>query len=197
MVKMNWYVVVFYLLWRYVWEEQFSIVRLFSNVLRLICHHHCNVWHWVNLVTYSLIEGILNTGQFFLRLRLFQVSVFDKNLKWSNIPWKSSSGIMFLPSQHKNCSYRNAAHQKWEKKTCLFNEKTCWHMKDDEAYAVYFKVQKVEDKSWLFFALTSYPQHCITKDNLEWKLWETPVILLYSTCWDKKTLFPWMFSWHR
>lgn len=55
---------------------------------------------------------------------------------------------MFLPSQHKNCSYRIAAHQKWgKKKTCIFKEKTCWHMTDDEAYAVYFEVQKVEDKS--------------------------------------------------
>lgn len=28
-------------------------------------------------------------------------------------------------------------------------------MTDDEAYAVYFEVQKGEDKSWLFFVLTS------------------------------------------
>lgn len=120
---MNFYIVVFYLVWRYVWEEQFSSeiiqqcieVNLSSPLQCLTLSKFGNLFlDWGNSKHRSI---------FFCDCDFFRCLFLTKTWNDPTFLEKSSFRIMFLPSQHKNCSYRIAAHQKWGKKRLVYLKK--------------------------------------------------------------------------
>ena len=152
---MNFYIVVFYLVWRYVWEEQFSSeiiqqcieVNLSSPLQCLTLGKFGNLFlDWGNSKHRSIFFCDCDFFRCLFLTKTWNDPTFLENLLFGKCFCHHNIKIVLIELLH----IRNG-----KKKTCIFKEKTCWHMTDDEAYAVYFEVQKVEDKSWLFFALTS------------------------------------------